>query len=269
MAAVFTEPIVSAQIITGGMPLWVKCDPWVFDPKAEKDHQLITVLEVACRYGNGQPGCPALVDFILKRSPAESAFYHSMNAQRALMDACWLGNLKCAHMLLREGVLSLMAPSEQQYMVQKAIEKRFSQIVFAMSRCGFDVKEQWPAENSRAQGDDVRSVLMRGSGKGKSTLMLAALYGLPGLVKFCLDQGAELEMEDAESETALTLAARGYVRRSVYHIRGSCLRDVLLGSHTASRRNAKATWMMPLTIPRSGVRRARTPGLITDRLLSF
>ena len=250
------------------MQLWVKCDPWVFDPEAEKEHQLITVLEVACRNGNSG-GCPELVNFIVRRSPADSAFYYNMNAQRALMDACWLGNLTCAHILLREGVLSLMAPSEQQCIVQKAIEKRFSQIVFAMSRCGFDVKEQWPAENSRAQGDDVRSVLMRGSGKGKSTLMLAALYGLPGLVKFCLDQGAELEMEDAESETALTLAARGYVRHGVYHIRGSCLRDVLLGSHTASRRNAKATSMMPLTIPSSGVRRACTPGLITDRLLSF
>ena len=147
-----------------------------------------------------------LVEWIVKNAApqGDARFYADMNAGRALLDACWFGNLKCAEILLHEGVKSLLPAFDQRFIIENAIESRFSQIVFVMSRHGFDLKEQWP-DPRRA---DVKSVMLRGS-KGTSPLMLAALYGLPGLVKFCIEHGAEVDMEDADSETALTLAARG------------------------------------------------------------
>ena len=213
LAAVFTHPVISAQIIRGGMPLHAKCDSWVFDPHAERDHDLLTVLQYACRrrqHTYHKPGQPQLVDWIVKNAApqGDARFYADMNAGRALLDACWYGNLKCAEILLHEGVRSLLPAFDQRFIIENAIESRFSQIVFVMSRHGFDLKEQWPADNSQAKAADVKSVMLRGS-KGKSPLMLAALYGLPGLVKFCIEHGAEVDMEDADSETALTLAARG------------------------------------------------------------
>ena len=99
-------------------------------------------------------------------------------------------------------------PEAQAKLLYNAITNRYGRLALRMIYNGIDVKQQWPDESSDAKADDVKAVMLRG-GKGSSALMEAAFFGLAEVTRACIERGAVVDMDNANGDTALTLAARG------------------------------------------------------------